>query len=252
MGANGATKSMRPELPAHSSTQIQEAEKDSLTKTQLAEIEQWQKQRAKALKLLDPVRSKDASAVHHRRKPFDDLTHDPRFTKDIFSIQLHPDTPYHSPQSQSLYSFLHNDGPTIAMITGEQDQDLSLDSVEFVAKFKESMLNEDHQTSSKETAPLKLPSDDGRTHLGVLGPYGGSRLCSWAELNIWQKNRRSRHLSHNASALKELPQSLSELIDMGFSEPTYPQHGARASQKRRLRRIKRIRDYYKARSGKPR
>ena len=244
MGANGAIKSMRPKLPTHSSTHIQEALQDSLTEAQLAEIDRWQQQREKALKLFDPVRSKDDSSVSHRRNPFDDLTHDPRFSKEIFSIQLHPDTPYDSPQSQSLYSFLYNDGPTIAMIAGEQYQDLNLDSVEFVAQFKESMLNEYHKTST-DSASLKLSS----AHLGVLGPYGGSRLCSWAELNIWQRNRKRRHPSQDASALQELPQSLSELIDMGSSESTYPPHGARASQKRRLRRIKRVRDYYKTRSG---
>ena len=66
-------------------------------------------------------------------------------------------------------------------------------------------------------------------------------------MKAWERSQRDS-VTQRSIDYESLPQSLEELRkwDPSLAQSSQIKHGARASQKRRLRRLKRIRDYYAA------
>lgn len=249
---------MRPEIPRQVQSELQRPSDHSSLGTQEIYDFDWESQREQALRLMEPVRTREArksssivDLIKSSKDDQGDHTHrDIEDPIDSFS--------YGSIRDQSLYSFLYNVGPTAAMLSDDDYQDLSAESLEFISKIKKIA---DAQALNNATlsvdSPLARDLSDERAHVApahpkpiateaVIGPYGGSRILSWSEMTTWQTSQREKLLK-KASERHSLPQTFAELSqwDPTFKPPQEPTK-ARAAQKRRLRRIQRLRDYYAA------
>ena len=250
---------MRPELPRQAQSGSQQQSHQNTPNIQEIYDENWESQREQALRLMEPVRKIEARSASSVVELFQSARDDERADS-----LAHPEDPldglsYGSIRDQSLYSFLYNVGPTAAMLSEDEYQDLSAESLEFISKIKkiaeaQSLNNRTLKADSPLARDLSYQDRD-RVALSrpkslapetVIGPYGGSRILSWSEMNTWETSRRETLLK-KASERHALPQTFSELSqwDPTFNPPQEP-HKARAAQKRRLRRIQRLRDYYAA------
>ena len=149
------------------------------------------------------------------------------------------------------------------MLTEADTQELNEESRELMSKIKEIA---DAQSLSASSLNMNTPQSEALapdfshieqsatpTHLPqplesetVIGPYGGSRILSWAEMRVLDRSRRQTEITP-PKEVQFLPQTLAELREWDpHYKPSSVPHGARATQKRRLRRLKRIRDYYAA------
>ena len=250
---------MRPKLPRQAQSGAQRQNNHSPPKAQAIYDFEWENQRKHALRHMEPVRKRETrgfSSIVGLYKSSGDGEIDASPTNSDDQIDGFS---YGSIRDQSLYSFLYNVGPTAAMLSEDGYQDLSAESLEFISKITKIV-----DAQALNNAPLSIDSplardlsDLRRPHVDpdhpkslapgtVIGPHGGSRILSWSEMITWQTSQRERLLK-KASERHTLPQTYLELSqwDPTFKPPQEP-HKARAAQKRRLRRIQRLRDYYAA------
>jgi hypothetical protein len=206
MGANDAVEVIRPKIPVHAKPTLAHA--DERVKHSAREIFDfdWEHKREQALSLLEPVRLKGDHALssqlslsYHLADQQRDDQKSGSFSAIDVDNELHSFS-YGSIRDQSLYSFLYNVGPTVAMLSEDDQQDLSAESVEFISKIKEIA---DAQSLSSSSLNVRSPLAHAFSDVGkqseqsemirrdtVIGPYGGSRVLSWTEMKAWEKSRR--------------------------------------------------------------
>lgn len=214
--------------------------------------EAWHELRVRALKALDPIREYIIT-----RQDDDHLDTSTDITRSSSPRHESLNTPYDWTYEHSLFSYMHEAGPTLEMVArvmGHHMADRFSDTQNLTELNVSASIREDldpltypessaHQPSSIDQAIKSRDQVAAELAQRNQGAFGGSSCKTWQELLNHLKHAQQNILNKIEYFNREDYQL--KLTDLGSrTPPRYPHHGSRAKQRRRRLRIEKIRARY--------
>ena len=229
----------RPVIPLNSTTSILTGHEDPLIDP-AKQDPNWIQLREQGLKTLDPVRT------HIRVIPSQSSSNFPEEFKPKIEDLRPSSTPYNWVDSQSLYSYVHDVGPTLAILSMMSNTNTG-ETTEQVPDIK-SLKVSSHLSDTVRVNPQgktilpKETEDDQGEEQRMIGAYGESYCLTWDEMVGWMKTvKRRKEIIAKQEPLSTLKQD--HLFEQSANQPI-DLHTLRSPQRRRRLRIARVKARY--------